>query len=275
MQTWGREVAWSVLVALGAPFPGGPYAASQGMIAWTSYRIPDVARSGLVPLLGLPIVAAFLPACARRVGLPAWILGFVLVSGMVYLQPWSARFTVIVLAGFALLWAAPNAMARRRRILPAIVAVNVSAALVLTARSFTSAAEARGRVEPPARCIADADRTRLQNALAGAPLLVLSDGNVCDALLAGPHLAFPMRYVTCPAGGDWVATFREAGLGSRFLAVNHLGRTEFVPGPTWSRPGTHACSRIPLVRIEESLSSAGWERIRREPAADLWERGER
>ena len=271
LQGHGRALAWRVLQFLGAPFPGGPYAASQGMATWTAYRVPDVGRSGLVPLLGLPLLAVLVPARARRIALPALAFAFVLVSGMVYLQPWSSRFTVIVLAGYALLWASPAVFARRKWLLPVIVALNVAVGLLATARATAAAAGTRSRGEFPAWCIDADQRAQLARELAGAPLLLVSEGNICDALLAGPDLAFEVRYVACPSDGGWERILEAAGRASSRLAVNHRGQESFVPGPVWTSPRVEACPETSKARLDEALAATGWRLWKAGEVSDLWE----
>jgi hypothetical protein len=78
----------------------------------------------------LPVIGVSLPRGARA-ALWAWIAAFVLSAGLVYVQPWSGRFHVVLFAGLALLWAGARMFARGggRWLLAGITGLNVLALL--------------------------------------------------------------------------------------------------------------------------------------------------
>jgi hypothetical protein len=114
----------------------------------------------------------------------------------------------------------------------------------------------------------------MAGSLAGRPLLVMAESSAraasLDALLSGPQVAFPLRYVICPGDGDWVGALRHAAAESTWLALMHNGRDTLIPGPDYARPGQHACREEPLSLLEDALAMAGWTCYRQEALVDLW-----
>lgn len=263
-----KEAAITVYNALGARI-------SELPPSWKPWPSQDLGRTGLASILLLPVLLACLP---RRTRLPAVLLfaaGFCAASGMIVYDSYNARYIVVLLAGYALIWGAAGFFRRGRGrwMLAGLVTLNVCALLgVVSMRYYLD----RTRTTQPGGSnyyISSEDRGSIARSLAGRPLLVITNESP-DALLVGPDIEFSLAYLNSPADGRWEQELRRAATTSSLLALVHGGHDSLLAGPAWHRPGFHACSHpIPVQQLENALLSAGWRMYRRDRLVDLWQFG--
>ena len=250
---------------------GPPLVKMADLSLWQPLPLPDFARTGLVALAALPWVAVGLSPSARRSALPLWLLGFVGVSGLTYVQPWGGRFGVVLLAGYALLWAASRRFSSRRGrwALVCVAGGNVLALLgvVVLMAWFDATRHAKpgGAYDFTTRAM----REEIAHALDGRPLWVATQGSL-DALIPGPEVAFPFRYFVCPADGDWARALERSGTEAPVLALVHGGRDQIRVGPDWPRPGSHACATVRVDEVRSALDRSGWRPWMANHLVDVW-----
>jgi hypothetical protein len=260
-----KGIAKTVYTALGAEFKELP----ERYKPWPSQ---DVGRTGLASILMLPLLLAGLP---RRAGIGAallLLLGYMSSSGMIRFEPYNARYIVVFLAGFALLWGGSRLFqhGKRRWVLTAMVTLNVCALIGVVATRFYLDANITSQPGRAYHYLADDDRKTIAGTLAGRPLLVITNESL-DALLVGTGIDYPLNYLICPADGDWEREMRKASLKSNWLALVHDGRKSMLTGPIWDRPGSHSCTeQVSTQQLEDALSRAGWQHYRRDQIVDLW-----
>jgi hypothetical protein len=266
---WEVELVRSVYNALGAQFETLPD-------MWKPYPGQDTGYTGLASVLALPLLLAGFSVRARIAATLVFLLGYLPLSGMINPQPYFSRYNVILLAGFALLWGGTGLFRRgkRRWFLIGIVALNSCALLGAVSINAYLHATKWSRDGGLYHYISDGDRDKIAASLEGRPLLIVTESSTnlssMDALLTGPQIAFPIKYLVCPDDGDWVKNLSSYAGGPNWLALVHNGRNSIIPGPDFERPGVHACSEVPIGLVQEALRSAGWTRYRNGKYVDFW-----
>jgi hypothetical protein len=250
--------------SFGATFTGLPD-------GWMPSPNQDVGRTGLAAVIFLPLLVVGLPRRSRLLAGALMVLAFVAGSGMVHFQPWAARYTIVLLAGYSLIWCGTRFFRRGswRWILVLVVGANVGALLGVTTLIVYRAHAGHSAASGYYNYVSAPDRHLLATDLGERPLLVVASESL-DALLVGPAIDYKMQYVVCPSDGDWSKAFQMAANHSKWLAVVHRGRRSMVAGPDYSREGQRRCSEIPISEIEKALISAGWARYRQSDQVNLW-----
>jgi hypothetical protein len=242
--------------------------------SWKPWPAQDMSHSGLAAVVFLPVLLLTLPLRARLPATLLFLLAFISLSGMLRFNPYTGRFFVLLLAGYALIWTGTRLFSRGygRWVLTGLVALNACALVAVVALRATYVDI--GIKSQPGEAyyyLADEDRSAIAKALSGRPLLVVTSGDSLDALLAGPEIEYPLSYLICPADGNWEQEFRDAALTSNWLAVVHFGRSSIGTGPVaWHRPGSHTCPKFPVSVLEYALIRAGWSRHKQNPLVDVW-----
>jgi hypothetical protein len=240
--------------------------------SWKPWPAQDISHSGLAALVFLPVLLFRLPTRARLPATLLFLAGFISLSGMLHFNPYTGRFFVLLLAGYSLIWGGSNFFSRgyRRWLLTGIITLNVCALLGVVA--FRSYVDATSKSQPGGAYyyLSDEDRHTIANTLSGRPLQIIT-GDSMDALLTGPDIAYPLRYIICPANGDWNQELKRAALKSNWLAIVHGGKKSMPTGPAdWHRPGSYTCPEVSLQDLQGSLTNSGWRMYRHNPLVDLW-----
>lgn len=238
---------------------------------WRPFPAQDVARTGLVPVLAAPFLLLGLRPGARWPATLLLLLGYVPLSGMIKAQPYASRYNLGVLAGFALLWGGTRLFDRgaRRWLFVGVAAFNALALLGIVSVTIYRDRVKWSKPDGPYAYLGESERAELRGALGGRPLLVLT-GDSMDALLAGPEVAYPLRYVIRPGDGNWGEELRAASRRSRWLAFVHEGRASLRPGPEFPTPEGAACPATSTEVLREELGRAGWTRSKAGRLVDLW-----
>jgi hypothetical protein len=257
-------IAETVYRSLGAHFNEFPD-------IWKPWPAQDISRTGLVSILLLPALLVGLPSRARMPATILFLLGFVSLSGILRFTPYTARYTVVLLAGYALLWGGTRLFQRgnRRWILTGIVALNVFVLLGVVSIRFYVDMTKRSQPGGIFYYLSNQDRNTIAHDLAGRPLQVIS-GDSLDALLVGPDIDFSLRHILCPSDGDCSQVLRNASLVSNWLAIVHNGDKVIRIDEKWQGPTGNMCSEISVRMLEETLTKAGWHLYRHNPLVDFW-----
>ncbi|ACL66605.1 conserved hypothetical protein [Anaeromyxobacter dehalogenans 2CP-1] len=241
--------------------------------AWEPLPSPDSGRTAFASVLALPVLVALLPRGARGPVAAVGAAMFLGVTAPIYPQPWSGRFTIPLLAWFALLWVAPPVLARARgRWIPIGVAATCVAGLVATTSYLAFFDARRERFGQVFHYLGAGERPRLAAVLHGEPLCVVG-GGANEVLLAGPARPFALRYLTCPVGTATMLPPGERG-GCSAVALVHLGRDRVATGsalPAPSPPG--ACPPVELAPLRARLAARGWSVLAQNTNVDVWVRG--
>jgi hypothetical protein len=265
-RSWMPDLVRRAYSPLGVRFEADQF--PFGVVDWAPWPSPDSGRTGALSIIAFAGIIPFLPRQARRVGLPLFALAFIALSGMLYYQPYSGRFTITLLAGYALLWASAAIFARppRRRWLAAITACNLAAALAVTSyvtwRDFRLSSEG-GTFD----LLDERERIAIAESLDGEPLWVLSAGSL-DALVPGPEVAFQFRYFVCPRDGDGTSAMARAAADAPGVALVHAGSGLLAAAP--ASPHEPSCPPIALEDARVALKQAGLTRFLARPGIDVW-----
>ncbi len=263
-ESWEIEAVKSVYNFLGANFERLPD-------IWKPYPGQSLGYTGLVSVLALPVLFAGLSSKVRIQAALLFLLAYIPLSGMILPQPFFVRYNVVLLAGYALLWGGTNVFRRgnRRWILIGIVALNVCALLGVVVIDIYEDVTQWSQPGHRYYYISKRDRQLISSTLKGRPLLVVTGGEL-ESLLLGPQITFPLRYVICPADGNWEKRLRVASHRSVWLALVHNGEKSIIPGPIWKRPTSHVCSEVSTHLLEDEFMKAGWTRYKSNDKVDLW-----
>jgi hypothetical protein len=240
--------------------------------AWKPWPAQDIGRSGLVPLIFLPILLFGLPPKARVPSACIFLLGFIPLSGILYSQPWFARYTIALLAGYALIWGGTHyfRQGNKRWILLGVAALNIFSLLgVVLMRSYVDIT-VKSKPDGPYYFISDNDRRTITESLNGRPLHVITDSSL-DTLLTGPDISFKLNYLMFPAGSDLLQELKKARTASNWIAIVHEDDRSMLTGPAWHRPRVNYRHDISFIELEKALQGSGWRRYKQNKIVDLWE----
>jgi hypothetical protein len=163
---------------------------------------------------------------------------------------WAARFVVLLLGAFALLWAA---RAERN---PVLVALFV---LLGIYAEYRYVQVYHGGYIPHS-----IQREHMRDA---APYLkegeffwILSTALTNDGNWGGKLGQYRFEYTICPKDGDWNAHFKKLAERSRWLLIPGNGDS-FRPGPSWDSLIAHKCNNEQVSTMKERLQAAGWHYV--------------
>lgn len=265
LETWVKGVAKTVYNFFGAHFEELPE-------KWKPWPAQDIGRSGLAAIIFLPILFLGLSLRVRIQAALFLLAGFIPLSGILHSQPWFSRYTVVLLAGYALIWGGTGLFlhGNRRWGLTVIVALNVCALLGVVAMRLYVDKTTKSQPGGAYYYLSDEDRRTIARTLTGLPLQVITNESL-DALLVRPGIDYQLSYIICPADGDWSQELRKASLTSNWLAIVHGGQNLILTGPAdWHRPGSHLCHEVSTQALEDALKRAGWRLYRHNHLVDLW-----
>jgi len=216
-------------------------------------------RSGVFPLLAFPWLLAALPR-ERRLGAGLLFLA-ILIALFAPINPnlWAPRFSVVLLAAFAVFWGFRAARS------PGLVAAWLLAAFVVDAVSIPT---------PNLRELIAARGARDWNApiaaAVGSHELWLLNGPLSmDAKIAGRRADVRLNYVTCPPDGDWKRLFSSIRTTSPWLLLNNNGPAVGT-GPRYFSAYGPPCPIVPVVQLQNALSESGWRLAFGDYGFQLW-----
>ena len=264
LEPWVKSSAKIAYNAIGAHFDQLPE-------KWKPWPAQDISLSGLVSIVFLPLLLFGLPRKVRAPATLIFLAGFIPLSGILYSQPWFARYTIVLLAGYALIWGGTKYFqhGNKRWLLIGIVAINMLSLCGVVLMRFYVDMTQKSQPGGPYYYMSDNDRHTIAESLHGRPLQVIADDSL-DALLVGPDISFTLKYIVFPGNCDWSGTLRSAVTSSNWLAVVHGGKRSILMGTEWDRPKGNLCREISIDELEKTLQDCGWQRYRQYQLVDLW-----
>jgi len=265
LEDWVKDVATRGYRMFGAQVDALPE-------EWKPWPSQDCGRSGLVPLMFLPILLFLLPAKARAPSALLFVLGFVPLSGILRFQPWNSRYTIAVLAGYALIWGGAGFFRHglKRWLLAGITAINLLALFGVVLMRYHVDMTVKAQPGGLYYFLSDQDREKISRSLNGRPLQVITDGSM-DSLLVGPEISLKLEYVLFPAGSDLSRELKKRGETSNWVAIVHDDDSPLLSEPTWLKPEGYRHD-IPFAELESCLRNSGWRRFKQNRNLDLWEK---
>jgi len=206
-------------------------------------------RSGILPVIFLPWLLLGVKRGHRMFAL----LGFLAIC-LFQFSPLArnhvgARFAIIPLAAFALLW---GARASRSALSGVLVACCVVVALWCDHRYLTGWHAWTDSYNPDKE-----DNLDVATAVKSDTILVLSSELSTHAFIAGRLGNVRFEYFNCPPDGEWVKALTEAKAGYRWFLFSRISK-QTVPGPTYQTTLGEPCSSISLDDLRAWLTTAGW-----------------
>lgn len=264
LENWVKKVSKNVYNALGSGFDVLPE-------AWKPWPAQDIGRSGLVPVIFLPLVLFGLPATARLPATLLFLMGFIPLSGILKSQPWNSRYTIVLLAGYALMWGGAKIFQQKNKrwILIGIVAINIFSLLgVVLMRSYVDVT-VKSKPGGSYYYISDNDRRTIAESLHGKPLQVITNGSF-EALLVGPDISFNIKYLMFQNECDLNQELTKARRVSNWIAIVHEDDRPMLMGMEVHGANDDCRQNIPFIALEKALQGSGWRRFEQNKIVDLW-----
>lgn len=223
------------------------YTYACGHDAWAPVYTPFNVRSGLLALVFLPWLIFGVKRGYRTIVLVLFLALAIVQISVFSINYWSARFMVICMAAFALLWGA------RAQKNPMLVAILVIAALFADYKyagtfrhDYTGYSPNREHMREAAQFVKP-----------GEKMLILSVSLTNDAFWAGRLGLYRFEYVVCPPDGDWVNLFTKLKSESRWFLLPGNGEV-FKPGPSYESRLSRVCPNEKMATLREAMTQAGW-----------------
>ncbi len=238
---------------------------------WKPWPAQDIGRSGLASILFLPVLLIGLHRKVRLASTLFFILGFIPLSGILHSSPYFARYTIILLAGFALIWGGTTYFQHgsKRWILIGITAVNILSLYGVVLMRFYIDTTVKSKPGGPYYYLSDDDRRAISTSINGRPLHVITSDSL-DALIAGPDISYTLHYVVASDNGDWNRELMEAGNTSNWLAVVHNGKASIPVAENRLKPNMIFPREVAKKDLDIGLQNSGWQRFKENPLVDLW-----
>ena len=203
--------------------------------------------AGFLPLLLLPWLILGVKKRQRLFALALFIMICVAQFSPLAINHVGARFAIIPLAAFALLWGA------RANSAPYLVSLLIITALGMDLRYLL------GRRGCGDRYVANYEDNRdISPIIKGDTLLLLGRSLTTDAFIAGRLGQVRFEYVNCPLDGDWIKMLTEYKTSYRWFMFS-LNEPRTLPGPSYPSRLGPPCTPISLDQLRQWLSTAGWK----------------
>jgi hypothetical protein len=160
-----------------------------------------------------------------------------------------ARFAIIVLAAYSILWAARATISPI--LVPILVLLTLDSGLHYANRGYPV------RQLLPSFYMEHEVNKDLQAMVGEEMVLVLGKAMALDAEIAGRFGQIRFEYVGCPVDGDWVAHFKSLKSQSRWFMMS-APPSEIVPGPDFATRLGPACTRLMPQVLRDAMTAAGW-----------------
>jgi len=251
------ELSQRLSDSLGVPWV---YSLLDNHETWYPIFTPFNTRSGLLPLLLFPWLIMAVPRGRRLMVTGLFILLYISQTSIVVTNYFAARFVVILLAAFALLWAA---RAERN---PFVVSLFVFLGIYAEYRYVAVYHKEYIPYSLQREFLGAADPYIKQ----GEFFWLISTALANDGRWTGKLGQYRFKYTICPKDGDWVSHFKKLGGESRWLILQGNGE-QFKPGPTWDSLLTHECKPEKISTLRTWLKEAGWHhKIALPDLYELW-----
>jgi hypothetical protein len=217
---------------------------------WLPHFDQEHTRGGVVPLLALPWLILGVERGYRRIVAALFLLLCVAQFSPLAVNHVGARFAILPLAAFALLWGV------RAQTWPLVVSLVVLCSL-LAGREYL---KVKGESSLLPHYRAEKEPYRDVAALVkDETLLLLAQPLSVDALVAGRLAQTRFQYVSCPLDGDWVRQFQESKQQSRWFMFLVSDQPTVIPGPSFESTLGPPCRAITIDQLKRWLDAAGWK----------------
>jgi hypothetical protein len=226
--------------------------------SWYPAIDPGTNQSGVFPLLALPWLLAALPKGLRLRGSLFFVV--LLLAFFAPLNPncYAARFEVVLLAAFAVLWGI-----RARRSLGLIAALALASLVADAVFLKPRALAALQGASAPDR------NARIAAAVGPQALWLLSAPLANDAQIAGRRANVRFEYLACPPDGNWTLLFEQIRGTSPWFLLNSNDPI-LSTGPTYSSALGPRCPAVPVAELRSALLAAGWRLAFQENGYEVW-----
>lgn len=223
------------------------YTSWCGHDAWPPVFSPFNVRSGALALVFFPWLILAVKRGYRSLVVLLFIALALLQISVFSINYWSARFMVVCMAAYALLW---GARAQKNPLLVGLLAV---AALFADYRYARTVQPGYAGYSPSREHMREA----AQFMKPGEKMLLLSVSLTNDAYWAGRLGEYRFEYVVCPPDGDWTALFNKMKSESRWFLIPGNGDV-FKPGPSYESRLSKVCPNERMADLREAMTRAGW-----------------
>lgn len=241
---------------------------------WAYFRLPGTLHTVMPDfnrerMRGLTYSIVFLPwlvMAVKRGYRIATAVGILALACMqmapLAVNPVGARFTILIMAAYSVLWGA------RAAVSPVIVGCLALLTLRADVNSFQLGSPLR---EYWPNYLPQHDNNRdLKEKVGEETVLLLGRHMSLDAEIAGRLGQVRYEYVACPVEGDWVAHLTKLGSQSRWFMMP-VSEVEINTGPDFRTILGPPCPRLKPSVLKDALTAAGW-RFERKVVRDyeLW-----
>jgi len=203
-------------------------------------------KTGVLSILFLPWLLLGLKKGTRLSALAIFVVVCLFQYAPLATNHVGARFAILPLAAFALLWAG------RANTRPVVVSVLLIAAL-LCDRMYLSKRGWGSSYVPELEQNRD-----LSPIVQNDPVLLVPYSLSQDALVAGKLGQVRFEYIVCPADDNWVKALSDYKQHYKWFMFS-LKEPRTVPGPTFKTVLGPPCKAITLDELRNWLTAAGWK----------------
>lgn len=227
---------------------------------WYPIFTPFNNRSGLLPFILLPWLIMAVRPGRRLLVTGLFIALYISQTSILVTNYWAARFVIIMLGAYALLWAA------RAEKNPVIVSLFVLLGIFaeyqyigVYRRDYIPYTPQREHMSAAAEFVKP-----------GEKMSILSVALSQDAFWVGRLGQYQFQYVICPADGDWVKFFNNLKSETRWFLLPGNGE-DFRTGPSYESRVSHICPIEKMSSLREFLKQAGWRyKVQLPGLNELW-----
>jgi hypothetical protein len=222
----------------------------------------ETCRAGMLSLLLLPwLIAAFDGWKRKTAATLAFFVVFVSQTAPISINPVGARFAIIPVATFCVLFAA---RATRSPLITALLLFFVSyeSLRYVPGRGYLQGGH-------PAYNARHEQYGSLHSITGEDTVLLLGRTLSQDALISGRLGQTKFQYFKCPLDNNWEAYLIEAKSQSKWLLFGNQDES-FIPGPDFRTSLGPACPPITLVDFRSNLEHAGWKLHSTHNTYGLW-----
>lgn len=222
----------------------------------------ESCRAGMISLVMLPwLIAAFDGWRLRAAATAAFLVIFAAQIAPLNVNPAGARFAIIPVAAFCVLF---GARASRSPVLTTLL-------LLFVTRVSLEYIPGRGYLQGarPTYYAPHEPYATLHDTTRGDTILLLGRALSQDALISGRLGQTKFKYFKCPLDNNWDAYFAQAKTQSRWILLGNQDAS-FIPGPDFRSSMGPACPAITLIEFRSALERAGWKLHSTHNTYDLW-----
>jgi hypothetical protein len=214
---------------------------------WYPVFTPFNNRSGLMPLIAVPWLILSVKRGWRWIVAALFILLSLSQISIFSENYWAARFMILNLSAFALLWGC------RAEKNPFIVSLIIFCGMYASFRYIEPFRRELHGYSPNVEHM----RAAANLVTPGEQIWLLTVGLANDAHWAGRIGTYRFEYVACPLDGDWIGLFARLKSGGRWFLLPTNGDV-IKPGPSFETRMGPICPNDTVSNMKKYLSETGW-----------------